>query len=94
LAFWLSRCFRSDARRIIFALALPAASVLDGCILVWETCGALPGVGINGRAGHIAAYWARWVFMGPVNFGLALVIISEQRVRTGFVLACRVGELV
>jgi hypothetical protein len=37
----------------------------------------LPGVGINGKAGQITAYWADWVLMGPVNFLLSWAVIYQ-----------------
>jgi hypothetical protein len=86
LTFWSSRCFRSDARRIILAFALPTASILVGRFRGSETFGSPPAAGINGRVGHIVADCTGWVLMGPVAAGLRS-IISQERFRSGLVLA-------
>jgi hypothetical protein len=86
LAFWSSRCFRSEARRIILAFALPTASILVGRFCASEAFDSRPDAGINGRVGHIVADCTGWVLMGPVAAGLRSIILQE-RFRGGLVLA-------
>jgi hypothetical protein len=78
LPFWASRCFRSEALRVLLALAARTASVLVGCCFGCGVFAAFPAVGIIGSpyVGVIAPRPKGCIVMGPTDFGLLLRILS------------------
>src|SRR5271165_4285086 len=78
LPFWASRCFRSEFRRVLLALAARTASVLVGRCFGRGVFAAFPAVGIIGSpcVGAIEPRSRGCIVIGPADFGLFLGILN------------------
>jgi hypothetical protein len=74
---WASRCFLSEFRRVIFALAAWTASVLLGCFfLATDTFASLPAVGMIGSiwVGAVRSCLTGCMTIGLSGFLLAMAV--------------------